>query len=178
MKLQNESETDYCRELLAPYCVGNGLDIGAGGSPIVPSAICIDREEGSVHRAYVGSHPTHLVWDAFHRLPFDSFSLDYCFSSHCLEDAQETAQVLEEWMRVLKVGGKLVLYLPDQKRYEEDCERKGWLPNQDHVHKDMGLEYIKSCLASIKPRCPYEIIQSLDPFEEDSYSFSIVVQKL
>jgi len=36
------SETSKCRSRLARYCVGAGIDIGAGGDPIVPTAVIVD----------------------------------------------------------------------------------------------------------------------------------------
>ena len=39
-------------------------------------------------------------------------SLDYVFSSHCLEHLEKPKEALKEWIRVLKQGGVLYLYLP------------------------------------------------------------------
>jgi len=36
------SETSKCRNRLAPYCKGYGLDLGFGGDPITPHAIRAD----------------------------------------------------------------------------------------------------------------------------------------
>jgi ubiquinone/menaquinone biosynthesis C-methylase UbiE len=47
-------------------------------------------------------------------LPICSDSIDYVYSSHCLEHLAGPVLVLKEWKRVLKVNGKLFLYLPHE----------------------------------------------------------------
>lgn len=170
------SETNSCRERLAPYCVGNGLDVGAGGSAILKTAICVDRAEEDGRRAHVGSDPTHLVGDAADLYWFRDSVLDYVFSSHVLEDFEDTAIVLKEWLRVLKPGGHLVLFLPDQQTYVADCAKNGGLPNQAHKHADFGLDFVKRCLASIgyTKEC---VVYEEWPFIGNPYSFAIVVKK-
>jgi predicted SAM-dependent methyltransferase len=170
------SETSSCRESLKKWVVGNGLDIGAGGDPIIPTAICIDRAE-TQHRAHVGNHPTHLVWDAFGRLPFEDGTLDYVFSSHCLEDAKATTSVLIEWMRVLKPGGHLVLFLPDQKLYEAECAKNGSIPNQDHVWPNFSMQYVLDCLNESGVK--FKVVHQQDaPTPTNPYSFELAVCKL
>ena len=39
------SETSKCRDRLAKYCIGNGLDIGHGGDPINDTAITLDMDQ-------------------------------------------------------------------------------------------------------------------------------------
>jgi len=41
-EVKSVSETSKCRDSLAPFCNGDGVDIGYGGDPIVPNAICMD----------------------------------------------------------------------------------------------------------------------------------------
>lgn len=105
------SETSKVWHRLAKFCVGAGLDIGYGGDPIVPHAICFD-----LPRAYARyfDHPQHLHGDGGNLTCFRDTSLDYVYSSHLLEDFENTATALKEWFRVLKPGGKLDLFLPDE----------------------------------------------------------------
>lgn len=166
----NLGETATCREHLAPYCTGVGIDIGFGGAaPIVESAICIDRDR-------VGPHgrrwPIHMVCDAFQSLPFETSSLGYVYSSHCLEDAIDTVGVLYEWCRVIRRGGHLVLFLPDQFTYEQYCRRHGTLPNQDHKHSDFSLNYVTHCL----PISMF-IVHWRFPLDYNPYSFELVAIK-
>jgi SAM-dependent methyltransferase len=168
----NLGETATCREYLAHWCTGAGLDIGFGGAaPIVESAICIDRDGVGPHGAWA-HWSAHLILDAFRPLPFEDSSLDYIYSSHCLEDAVDTSVVLKEWCRAIKVGGHLVLFLPDQPTYVHCCRIYGRLPNQDHKHPTFSLDYVIA-------RMPMSmtVIHSAFPVGYNPYSFELVAVK-
>jgi SAM-dependent methyltransferase len=163
------SETESCRHRLAKWCVGNGVDLGFGGDPIVPTAICFDRQECHSARSKTKepASPTHFAWDVS-TLPFKDGVLDYVYSSHCLEDFEDTVSVILEWVRVLKRGGVLVLFLPDQVAYE-----KVGGDNAAHKHKDFSLKYVKGRI----PQC-CEVVYELFPVENNAYSFDLVVKKI
>jgi SAM-dependent methyltransferase len=162
------SETSKCRASLAPFCVGDGVDIGFGGDPIVPTAIAMDLPER--YARYL-ENPQHLHGDGASLHWFRDGTLDYVFSSHVLEDFQDTAGVLKEWLRVLKPGGRLVLYLPDEQTYRANCRREGKPPNAHHVHEHFGLAYLKSCLPMLGLEIEHE------RFPVGIYSFELVVRK-
>lgn len=170
------SETATCRSVLAPYCIGNGLDIGSGGDPIVPWAICIDRAESDGRRSHVGQHPTHLVGDASDLHWFKDGCLDWVYSSHCLEDAEDTQSWLSEWLRVLRFGGLLVLFLPDQAAYLAYCRDHNELPNQAHKHEGFSLTYVINCLVRVGVSHT-ALVSAQWPFPGNPYSFSLVVRK-
>ena len=170
------SETSTCKSHFAPFCKGNGADLGFGDDPINETAICIDRAEGAEGRApgpYL--HPTHYVGDVRH-LPFRNGVLDYVFSSHVLEDfpERETWPVLLEWLRVIKPGGYLCLFLPDQPTYAAHCAARGVEPNRAHKVSHFGLDYVKRCLVG----APAKVISETFPFPGNAYSFATVLQKL
>ncbi len=56
-----------------------------------------------------------VVGDASN-LPIRTGALDYLFSSHVLEHCPDTIATLNEWTRVLKLEGLLVLRLPHKER--------------------------------------------------------------
>lgn len=168
------SETATCRERLAIYCSGNGLDLGFGGDPILPSSICIDRAENDIGRSRRDNpSPTHIVGNIWNLEWFRDDCMDYVFSSHALEDAEDTHAVLVEWVRVIRPGGRLVLFLPDQKTYEEDCLRRGYPPNKAHIHADFSLEFVKAKLPDNT-----EVLFEQWPFPGNPYSFALVAKKL
>lgn len=169
------SETSTCRERLAKFCVGNGLDIGAGGDAFIPNAICIDRAPGDPSRANTGTSPTHLVGDAWKLHWFSDGVLDFVASSHTLEDAQDTESVLREWIRVLKPGGHLVLFLPDEQVYRAHCKRTGQPYNFAHQHSEFSLRYVQEILDRIGQT---KTVHALWPVPNNAYSFDLVVQKL
>ena len=134
----NPTSTEAAKyiELVRPYLKGCGIDIGSQGASIVPSAMGVDLPE-EAFRIYNGGHPPRgpipIRCSADH-LPFDSDSLDYVFSSHLLEDFQYWGPVLREWVRVLRVGGHLVIVIPDKTLWAEALA-KGQPPNDAHRHE-------------------------------------------
>jgi len=168
-------ETDTCRERLACYCKGVGLDVGFGGCAIVPSAMCLDREELNPQRAKnQHASPTHLVGDAEDLCWFKDGVLDYVYSSHCLEDFYDTKKVLTEWFRVIKPGGYLVLFLPDEQVYRS-VTPEGYR-NSAHKHANFGLDYMKGVLREMG-FADTAIAYELWPVPNNLYSFDLVVQK-
>ena len=167
--LRNISETSKCRATLTQFCQGDGMDIGYGGDPIVPHAICMDLPQGYAHYK---NHVQHLHGDARDLHWFRSNSLDWIYSSHVLEDFEDTKAVLEEWLKVVKSGGNLVLYLPDEQTYRAYCRSQGRPPNIHHIHEDFSLHYVKECLVH---RTDVEIIH--ERFPVGIYSFELVLRK-
>lgn len=97
------------------YTKGIGVDIGCGLNKIHSSAIGIDKRMSTSDFGYPFGAQIRAEGD---RLPwFDDNSLDYVFSSHCLEHIADPVSALKEWHRVLKHGGFLVLILPRKDRY-------------------------------------------------------------
>lgn len=74
------------------YCKGEGLDIGYGSDPIVPDVYGWDAENGDAQFL-------HGVEDE---------SLDYVYSSHCLEHLWDVRTAIHNWFRVLKRGAILL----------------------------------------------------------------------
>jgi SAM-dependent methyltransferase len=144
-RLRPCSETDKCRARLAPYCVGYGLDLGFGGDPITKHAIRVDMPQpykivGRVPLpVQLGGHAEDLYW-------FRDGVLDFVYSSHLLEDFEDTEAVLREWLRVLRPGGRLIIYCPDEQVYRTHCRTTGQQPNSHHVHADFSLRYVKAIL--------------------------------
>lgn len=124
-KVGTESRRTYQEKLsngfFDKYMSGNGLDMGYSGyekgvESILPTAIGVDI-------GYPGYDGVHL--------PFDSNSQDYVYSSHCLEHVTDYSGTIEEWHRVLKPGGYMIIIVPHQYLYE----KKHSLPsswNDDH----------------------------------------------
>ena len=169
------SETRTCRERLAPFCQGNGLDIGSGGDPIVPWAISVDRRRPGHLPA---QQPIHLVGDAAHLVWFADGTLDFIYSSHCLEDFEDTAAAINEWLRVLKPGGVLVLFLPDQKTFMSVNLARGGDLNSDHKHADFSLAFILKLCGRPPLKYPVAVIHQLWPVPNNGYSFDLVLKKL
>jgi len=107
-------------------CKGVGYDIGCNRMEwAFPGAIMID--------------PLFTNYDALN-LPLKS--VDYIFSSHCLEHLPNWVESLNYWWENLKKSGILFLYLPD---YSQEY----WRPwnNRKHVHV-LNPSIIKDYLVS------------------------------
>ncbi len=165
------SETWKCRARLAPFCTGYGVDLGFGGDPIVPHAIGVDLPQPYAH---VGARPVQLGGDATRLIWFADGVLDFVYSSHLLEDFVAVGPVLAEWLRVLKPGGRLILFCPDEQVFRRHCATTGQPYNDHHVHADFSLEFVKREFAAIGQ--PYRVIHEVALV--DLYSWELVIEKL
>lgn len=165
-----KSETSKCRERLAPFCVGNGLDLGFGGDPISNSAVRMDFISPY---ASVGKYPVQLGGKAEDLYWFKDNVMDYIYSSHLLEDFFDTKAVLLEWLRVLKPGGKLIIFCPDEQIFRKHCKETGQPYNTAHVHEYFSLQFVKDILKEIGKT---KIIYEKD--KVDIYSWDLVCEKL
>lgn len=163
------SETAKCRERLAKYCSGFGLDLGFGGDPVVPWAITFD-----LPRPYAreGNSPQHLAGDARELWMFSNDVFDFIFSSHLLEDFEDTDSAIREWARVLKPGGNLVLYCPDEQAYRRHCQSTGQQYNEAHKLPYFGIDHVRRAIS--KTGVLY-VVHHADLI--DDYSFEIVARK-
>lgn len=134
--MSETTETSKYRHLVLQYCVGNGIDIGAGAESVTPSAIAIDLPDDEYAKYHSGLEPNRPVafkGDA-RDLPFKDKTLDYVYSSHLLEDFFEWEPVLAEWARVLKPGGYLIILVPDKDLWAAAIAL-GQPPNCQHTHE-------------------------------------------
>jgi SAM-dependent methyltransferase len=113
------------------FTKGVGIDIGCGLNKIHSAAIGIDFQLGDKDFGYpFGANikvPKNKDW-----LPLPWFkdeSLDFVFSSHCLEHFSKPKEAVREIFRLLKPGGYLVLILPDMRYYPKKGEARA---NPDH----------------------------------------------
>jgi SAM-dependent methyltransferase len=159
------AESDKWKHLVAPYLRGNGIELATGGSPIVPTSIQFELSPLS-YAKYNSLQPLRgpVQWrsdTAIFKLPFKDGVLDYVASSHLLEDYLDWVPLLTEWVRVLKPGGRLVICLPDKKRWAEALA-KGQPPNCAHRHESyvgelsgyasrLGLSVVADKLTNVPP---------------------------
>jgi predicted SAM-dependent methyltransferase len=166
-----QSETSKHRDKLAPFCLGCGIDVGFGGDPITESALRMDFE---TPYARTGAASVQLGGDCRNLKWFRDNVLDYVYSSHVLEDfsEREAADILREWTRVLKNGGRLILLLPDQQRYLAHCREKNEVPNSHHAIDNFSAKYVCEIAKQIPE---LSLVESNDNLGD--YSFYVVFQK-
>lgn len=95
------------------YLTGNGIDIGAGPD-CVPGAYDWDLKDG----------------DAQYLASVDDASYDFVHSSHCLEHMVNPTVALQNWVRVCRPGGYIVVTIPDEELYEHNMWPSRF--NSDH----------------------------------------------
>jgi SAM-dependent methyltransferase len=86
---------------------GHGLDIGGGNDPLRPlDGACRvwDRKQGDGDARYLSGVAEE--------------SLDYVYSSHCLEHLPDPIGALKRWIEVVKPAGYLYVVVPDYDLYE------------------------------------------------------------
>ena len=93
---------------------GDGIDIGCGPDPILPTVDRFDQAEG----------------DANEIEKFVAKRYDFVFSAHCLEHMRDPKVALQGWFNLVKPGGHLIVLVPDENLYEQGCYPS--LFNTDH----------------------------------------------
>jgi SAM-dependent methyltransferase len=179
-----ESESSKYLALTVPYLVGNGVDIGSGGWPVVPWAIQIELPAKDFEHYTNGrrvSSTTEWLGDIL-SLPFKDGVLDWVYSSHLIEDfcREDTDQypitwhkLFREWGRCLKPGGFMVLLVPDRERWAAAIAR-GQPPNNSHFAPEPSVGDISKAAKE----CGFEVVEDrLTDFDWKDYSMLGVLRK-
>lgn len=142
------SETSKVRQLVLPYCVGHGCDVGFGGDKIRKDSVGIDFANPYAH---TGKDPVDIACDVINDpIPVPDNTFDYVYTSHLIEDFEDTTKGLVEFIRILKDGGNLILVFPDQQKYEAHCRKTGQPLNTYHKHASMGRDFMLHKLTGIR----------------------------
>lgn len=162
----NGNESQKIRYEIIPFVRGKGLDLGCGPWKAFPHMIGVDSQ------AYPGGDGANLVCDVTKLEMFADAHFDFVYSSHTLEDQEDTQATLREWWRVLKVGGYLILYLP-HKDFYPNIGQPG--SNPAHKHDFVPTDIIEA-MSQVAPDWDLEINQERGKGNE--YSFLQVFRKL
>lgn len=151
---------------LAPYTRGRVLDIGSGHFKALPHFIGVDNG------AEWGPRGVDVKADAHDLSLFSDGSCDAVFSSHLLEHIhyEDVSAVLKEWMRVVKMGGYLILYLPDEDQYPKVGEPGSNTDHKWNVNKERVLEAMGGLAG-------WDLVDYQIRSEEDEYSLFFVFRK-
>ncbi|MGX5635988.1 methyltransferase domain-containing protein [Brevundimonas diminuta ATCC 11568] len=124
------------------YITGpNVLDIGfssygdARVVPIMEGAIGVDID----YPEYDGR-----------RLPFEDASQDTVYSSHCLEHIPDPLNVIQDWYRVTKVGGHIIIAVPSRDLFERR-RRPPSLWNPEHLRMYSCASLLTEIEAALEP---------------------------
>lgn len=112
----NESMKSYAQKIdsgfMSKYLGGkNIVEVGFQGfSP--------NRKAVTIVENAIGLDEGTLGYDGLH-LPFANETQDAVYSSHVLEHIPDWQSTLQEWFRVLKVGGYMIIVVPHWLLYEK-----------------------------------------------------------
>lgn len=140
--------------IFADYAFGLRLEIGCGKNRFSDSVLAIDRSVDS---------DADMIIDA-EKLPFNDRTFDFVFSSHCLKDFAEPLPVMNEWLRVIKPLGKLLLLLPD-------------MSDVKSFKGIAGFKCTEQTILKLIEKCPARIEAVLNT-GEISKSFAFVIERL
>ena len=103
---------NYDRRFATRYIVGDGIDIGCGQDPIA--------NYYEFYPLMKSLRPWELKdGDGMLLEGVEDEAFDFVHSSHSLEHMADPKVAMENWIRVCKKGGHLVLLLPDEDMFEQ-----------------------------------------------------------
>jgi len=152
------------------FCQGKGIDIGCG-SPKGPNPVDVLRGVIDTWDIEQG--------DATFMLGVPDDHYDFAYSSHLIEHLDRPDIAVQNWLRIVKPGGFLILFGPHRDRYERRTtlpsrfngdHRTFWLPDRSEPPCTLGLVpcvgqwlngkaefvYCKTCDEGWAP-CPPEV---------------------
>lgn len=165
------------------YFKGNGIDIGGKPDPLanytelfplVKSIRTWDKEDG----------------DAEFMSSIKAETYDFVHSSHCLEHMKSYSVAIENWIRILKPGGYLIVTVPDEDLYEQQhfpsifnkdhkwtftiYKHKSWSPKSVNIIDliklfDCSVEKIELLNSTYRTILEYD--QTLTPIAECGIEF-------
>jgi SAM-dependent methyltransferase len=108
-----EAEAGYVMAW-TPDGARDGLDLGCGYRKAADWLIGVDHHSGEWTDTSGAKHTAapDVVSD-LRTLPFDDVSMDLVVSIHSLEHFNEPGLILREWARVLRIGGRMAIVVPD-----------------------------------------------------------------
>ena len=146
LSTSRNDESSKCRWLLVPYMTGRLYDVGCGPYKVFPHATGIDSGKAW------GKATADVHVETAERLDFAaSQTVDCLFSSHLLEHLDDWQGALREWLRVLRAGGHLCLYLPHRDFYPQVGNRQAWR-NWFALNKERFKSLDDAVEAYVKPR--------------------------
>jgi SAM-dependent methyltransferase len=154
------SEAAMARDALEKYCVGIGIEFGAGGDPLSKNSITQDQFQ-----------PYTKVGDVKQILRGDCRAVPYVCDEFTYE---ELVPIILEWRRILKPGGFLIMNCPDQRVFKRHITLTGQGDNEAHREKCMSLFTFKDRVLAhtgaweILYECPLR----------DGYSWHLVCKKI
>ena len=151
--LNQGNAQSFISEKALAYCDGTGIDVGADRWPLAGAIPILNK----------------ATQNAYKLDNFQDGSLDYIFSSHCLEHLGNWQDALALWIRKLRKGGIIFLYLPHE-------SMKLWHRGGPWIGGHHKWRPTYQILIPFLQRHGVEILE-FNPFRDEYWSFHIVGKK-
>lgn len=162
------------------YMRGNGLDVGYAGY--------LDKETETILPTAIGIDKPFPNYDGI-ILPFLDHSQDYVYSSHCLEHISDPLTTLQEWHRVLKVGGFMVVIVPHQYLYEKKANLPSKFAGMEHKRFYTPASLMAEVEYALKPNSyrvrrledgdmEFDYRRGPDLHSDGQYEITLVLEKI
>lgn len=152
-----DTEGELCASLVRGPKI---VELGCGYRKTVPQAIGIDVvEKGKPCNFLLGSvSVADIVADVSKPLPLEDLSVDTLIARHILEHITSGIRALKQWNSVLKLGGRLIIAVPDQ-------TLRNTIPlNPEHV-----AAYTPESLKDLLELCGFKQTETFDPHNGISF---------
>ena len=156
-----------------PYCRGTGLDLGCGPEKFMDTKHVIGVDSNKDAALFGIQANPNVYADVTDLKIFATGSMDFAFSSHVCEHfpLEQVPSILREWMRVIRVGGHLCLYLPDEDQYPKVGEPHANVDHKFNVNRDVILDAMK------KAAVGFDLVEFEKCSQDDEYSLWFVFRK-
>jgi ADP-heptose:LPS heptosyltransferase/predicted SAM-dependent methyltransferase len=170
------NESGKVRFDLVPYMNGRVFDLGCGPQKVYPVAIGIDNKVDA--KLFGIEVKPDIAVQTCERMEFlADGAADTVFSSHLLEHIYDFSGALKEWWRILKVGGHMILYLPNN----DDAIESGGYPkigepgaNPDHKW-NVSYDLIVNTMKAIGS---WDLVEFEKRSKDFEYSLLFVFKKI
>lgn len=152
-QFQQHLRRPYSRSVVRRYSAhphGKGLEIGVGARTIAPVTRTLLADGYEFHGR---DRSIAQVYFPASAIPFADATFDFLLSEHTLEHIGNALRALIEWIRVIKPGGHLILFLPHKDRTNDRLRTRTTLdhlvddfrknvPDDDATHVDEWIENV------------------------------------
>jgi hypothetical protein len=168
---------------VSSFLTGEGADIGCGSCPLInplckfyidqsPQPLAVEKIKQNLHKSNIFT-PKFIIGDC--RTSLIGESVDFIFSSHMLEDLENTDEMircLNIWTSSLNRKGCIALILPDMEggRYPKIGDPGGNPSHRINIGPDLFMREIFSNLIGL------QLVQ-IDHIPHTSESFDIVLRR-
>ena len=162
-------ETPKTRWRTVPYTAGRGLDLGCGSERLFDTEFVVGIDNGA-DQQYGTPISANIQADASDLSVFAAGQWDFVFSSFLLQyfPYEKVPEVLRHWFRVVKPGGNLFLYLPDDQQYPK--------VGQVGSHPSQKFDVNYDCIVEAAKRSAWnwdlELYEVCDKNDEYALAFS------